>query len=99
MVGRGVVSGESVAEGEGVEVGVTEGGEPNEGLCEEVAVTVGVAVGLAEEPKKEDSVLSPVQFVCPCLALHTMMVQQGSVAQGTPGCRKFVEVVMAEKFV
>lgn len=96
MVGRGVVSGESVAEGEGVEVGVTEGVAPSEGLCEEVAVTEGVTVELAEGPKKADSVLSPVQFVCPRLALHTMMVQQGAALQGTPGSWKTGEVVMVE---
>ena len=76
-------------------VGVTEGVEPSEGLCEEVAVTEGVTEGLAEGPKKADCVLSSAQLVCPS-ALHTMMVQHGSLLQGTPTCRKFGEAVVVE---
>jgi hypothetical protein len=96
-VGWGVVSGVSVAAGVGVGVGVTEGVEPSEALCEGVAVTEGVAVGLAVGPKKTDSVLSPAQLVCPWSALHTMMVQHGSLLQGTPTSRKTGELVVVEK--
>lgn len=96
-VGWGVVSGVNVAAGVGVGVGVTEGVEPSEGLCEGVAVTEGVTVGLAVGPKKTDDVLSPAQLVCSWSALHTMMVQHGSLLQGTPTRRKTGEVVVVEK--